>query len=363
MLATNVNSFFDTGLLPGTTYTYTIQSANNAGPSALAKFTIATPASDPAGFSAHVNFSSSTGPVPAGYVNDTGAAYGSQANGMTYGWLINGQPGNNSANAFVRGAANSPDLLHDSFIAQRLPNGTGANWRIAVPNGTYLVHILEGDPGDFNSYYGLAVNGVIVTQAVPNALNLWADGTRLVTITNGLLTVTAGGLANNNKYDAIDILPAPPAAQAQAINAGGPSVGSFTADAQVTGGLGLSIPGPIDISGVTNPAPLLAYQSIHYGSAFTYTLANLTPGGSYEVRLHFAELTLNGPGLRTFDVAINGNTVLTNFDVFQAAGGFKKAVIESFTTTADINGKIAIAFTGVKLTAIVNAIEVLSQGP
>src|SRR5438874_1275376 len=36
-LTPNVNSFFDTGLLPGTQYTYQIQAANGAGPSALAK--------------------------------------------------------------------------------------------------------------------------------------------------------------------------------------------------------------------------------------------------------------------------------------------------------------------------------------
>ncbi|HLG76031.1 MAG TPA: malectin domain-containing carbohydrate-binding protein, partial [Ktedonobacteraceae bacterium] len=61
-------------------------------------------------------------------------------------------------------------------------------------------------------------------------------------------------------------------------------------------------------------------------------------------RLHWAELTFSNPGQRVFNVAINGNTVLSNFDVF-ATGGYKKALVKEFTATADSNGQINISFT------------------
>ncbi len=45
------------------------------------------------------------------------------------------------------------------------------------------------------------------------------------------------------------------------------------------------------------------------------------PKGPAQVTLRFAEVTLSGPGKRVFDVAINGRTVLKDFDVAAAAGG------------------------------------------
>jgi hypothetical protein len=77
---------------------------------------------------------------------------------------------------------------------------------------------------------------------------------------------------------------------------------------------------------------------------FTYTIPNLTPGSAYKVRLHFAELAFSAPGQRIFSVAVNGTTVLTNFDIVAAAGGGRKAVIEEFTPTANASGQIVISY-------------------
>jgi hypothetical protein len=64
------------------------------------------------------------------------------------------------------------------------------------------------------------------------------------------------------------------------------------------------------------------YRSIHYGSPenFDYLFSNLPPGEA-AITLKFAELFQNAPQVRVFDVAINGNVVLSKFDVFTAAGG------------------------------------------
>jgi hypothetical protein len=321
-LAKSVNSFFDTGLSPGTQYTYTVQAVNAAGSSSARSFTVTTPASASPGFSAHVNFSNNQTQVPAGYVNDTGAAYGAHGS-LTYGWLANGTPTDNSVNARDRDSAISPDELHDSLIHLQKPNNPNAAWQIAVPNGTYQVHIPTGDPTAIDSVYSLNADGVNVVTATPNSLNLWADGTQTITVTNGLLTITSGALASNNKIDAIDILPVTPPTQVLALDAGGGAVGSFAADADFSGGSTRSTTDTITTSGAANPAPAAVYQNQRFGN-FTYTLPSLTAGAAYTVRLHFAEFIQNGPGRRTFSVAINGTTVLSNFDVFQAAGGFER---------------------------------------
>ncbi|MBV8232657.1 MAG: hypothetical protein JO329_21970, partial [Planctomycetaceae bacterium] len=151
-------------------------------------------------------------------------------------------------------------------------------------------------------------------------------------------------------------------AQSIAIAAGSTvGAGSFQPDMEVVGGATYSTTSPIDTSGVSDPAPQSVYQTERYGN-FTYTLSNLMPGGSYTVRLHFAEIYWNGPGRRLFNVAINGTQVLTNFDIFTAAGGKDRAIVESFNAVADARGTITIAFTSVLNNAKVSGIEVLPGG-
>ena len=42
---------------------------------------------------------------------------------------------------------------------------------------------------------------------------------------------------------------------------------------------------------------------------------------------------------------INGTQVLTNFDVFAAAGGENIAIVKSFTATANASGQVTVQFT------------------
>jgi hypothetical protein len=95
---------------------------------------------------------------------------------------------------------------------------------------------------------------------------------------------------------------------------------------------------------VANPAPQAVYQTDRFGD-FTYTLPNLTAGAAYTVNLHFAEIYWTAAGKREFNVLINGAQVLTNFDVFAAAGGENIAIVKSFPATASASGTITIQFT------------------
>jgi hypothetical protein len=151
------------------------------------------------------------------------------------------------------------------------------------------------------------------------------------------------------------------------INAGGTAVSnsggddnSFVADEDFTGGGTYSVTNTISIpASLTNAAPTAVYQSARQGTT-TYTIPGLTVGASYTVRLHFAELYFSAAGDREFDVAINGTTVLTNFDIFATANANYTAVVEQFTATANSSGNIVIAFTnGAKDQPMINGVEVL----
>lgn len=144
------------------------------------------------------------------------------------------------------------------------------------------------------------------------------------------------------------------------INAGGPAVAPFIADADFTGGaVGASTSSTIATTGVSNPAPQAVYQTNRIGPSFGYTIPNLTSGASYTVRLHFAETYWTQTGQRVFNVSINNQSVLSKFDILAAAGGQNKATVQQFTGTADGSGTITIQFTSVVDQAQINGIEIL----
>ena len=130
-----------------------------------------------------------------------------------------------------------------------------------------------------------------------------------------------------------------------AVNSGGSAAGTFIADAYVSGGtVATPTASAIDTTAVTNPAPQAVYQTERYGT-FTYTFGGLTTGIAYQVRLHEAEIYWSAANKRQFNVSINGTQVLTNYDIFAAAGGQYRAAISEFMITPNGSGQIVIAYT------------------
>jgi Malectin domain/PQQ-like domain len=143
------------------------------------------------------------------------------------------------------------------------------------------------------------------------------------------------------------------------INAGGVAAGAFLSDVDYVGGSTSSVAKAVITTGVNNPAPQSVYQSDRFGKA-TYTIPNLNPGQQYVVRLHFAETYFNTTGARIFNVAINGTTVLQNFDIVATAGTSFTAVVKEFQVVANNSGQITVALTnGTANNAKINGIEVL----
>jgi hypothetical protein len=91
------------------------------------------------------------------------------------------------------------------------------------------------------------------------------------------------------------------------------------------------------VAGTPDPA---LYQTERYG-VFTYTFT--VPNGSHTVGLKFAEIYYTAAGQRIFSVAINGTTVLSNFDIVAKAGGANIAFDQSFPVNVT-NGTVTIQF-------------------
>jgi hypothetical protein len=109
---------------------------------------------------------------------------------------------------------------------------------------------------------------------------------------------------------------------------------------------------------ITNTNDPTLYKTSRFGPSFSYTIT--APAGKYLVTLKFAELYWTVAGGRVFNVAINGTNVLSNFDIFKAAGAAFKAVDVTFSVTS--SGKITIQFTtGTAGNPLVNAIQVVGS--
>ncbi len=156
--------------------------------------------------------------------------------------------------------------------------------------------------------------------------------------------------------------PTPVVASTWRVNAGGPTYVSassgFTwlADENYNGGS--TIAEGTTIAGTNDPT---LYDTQRYGSSFSYSFN--VPAGSYQISLLFAE-TYSGDfakGDRVFNVAIDGTTVLSNFDVYGQVGG-NTADVQVFNNISPSSGVITISFTGTSSTdtnAMVDAIQII----
>lgn len=96
------------------------------------------------------------------------------------------------------------------------------------------------------------------------------------------------------------------------------------------------------------------YQDERYGQAFSYNFPVLN--GTYQVVLHFAEIYWNGVGQRVFNVGVEGQTILDNYDIITQVAK-NTARVEIFNVQVS-DGILNIDFTGVTDNAKVSAIEV-----
>jgi len=156
--------------------------------------------------------------------------------------------------------------------------------------------------------------------------------------------------------------PTPVVSSTWRVNAGGPqytdSQGNvWSADENYLGGTAA-----VTTNAITGALPgagdQALYQSQRWGSPFTYVFN--VPAGSYQVTLKFAETYWTAAGDRVFNVSINGNTVLTNFDIYKTAGGPNLALDEVFNNIAPSGGAITIQFGPASVdNAMVDAIQIV----
>jgi phage baseplate assembly protein gpV len=158
------------------------------------------------------NFATEQSAVPFGYISDFGEAY-SQERG--YGWV---QENDFSTPLDLTPNGRDRDLVEnqliDTLMHMQYPENsledvvrTPGAWQYNLFNGQYRVTIGVGDPFYEDSVHNINVEGEnTIAGFVPNAENLFTKGTKVVTVTDGQLTVDAVG-GENTKLNYIEITP------------------------------------------------------------------------------------------------------------------------------------------------------------
>jgi fibronectin type 3 domain-containing protein len=307
---TSGTSYTNTGLAASTLYYYVVKANDSDGASSGAQAQATTLAN------------TSCSAVPSAPTNLAATASSSSAIGLN--WTAVTPPANCTISSYS---------VYGSTASGFTP-GTGNLISNSITGTTYTN---TGLSASTTYYYLVEANDSFGTSAASNQAT---NTTQPPSSGTSIVSIDAGGGGESN-------------------SGGGDS--PFAADEYFTGGGTYSVTNTITIpaSVSATAAPAAVYQSARQGTS-TYTIPGLTSGSSYSVRLHFAELYFSAAGNREFDVAINGTTVLTNFDIYATAGANYTAVVEKFTATANSSGDIVIAFTnGAKDQPMVNGIEIL----
>jgi hypothetical protein len=139
------------------------------------------------------------------------------------------------------------------------------------------------------------------------------------------------------------------------IDLGGAGGGGFVADTYGQGGSADTIPAgaasfPNFGRTVAHPIPASVWNTSRVGQSH-YAVPGLTVGATYQARLYFMDWYFPHYGQREFDVAIDGATVLTNFDIIgtaDAAGADGQeafGVEKDFPVTVGASGTVSFDFT------------------
>jgi len=284
--------------------------------------------------------------------------------------------GTGSQGAFNVAGASATGITHnESFDTVSGGASFGGGLSVAAANPLLGVNPnvanLNGSPRDMHPQSGSPALGSGVTNITSQFTLMTPDGQTPPSPPNmGAFNVATTGCG-------ISPQPPCPGLGPVSINAGGPAVtgappqASFIADTHFTlvhGNVANNNPtGTVDTSLVVNPAPTAVYRTERWDNPLTYTIDGLTPNKAYSVRLHFTE---DYPpdfaiGKRIFNIALNGTTVLSNFDIFATAGAKNKAILECFSQVADSFGKITVTLTAtaasVDLNAKIDGVEVLNM--
>jgi len=144
-----------------------------------------------------INFQPAKAVVPAGYLPDSGAAFGNRGNGLQYGWNVKVDQ--------TRDQNVHSDQRYDTFNHMQ-KSGQNYTWELAVPKGSYELLVVMGDPKHANATNSVDVEGTIMND--PDGQDNFDEYTITVTVNDDRLTIKPASGAQNAKIAFLHIMQA-----------------------------------------------------------------------------------------------------------------------------------------------------------
>lgn len=174
--------------------------------------------------------------------------------------------------------------------------------------GAYSFRFQITENPEFFSEEKILVVDPLATAGVPGKIGVLSHTPKLAAVLNTLPGVTAETYRKNGKYEAI------------------------IATTRLLYGWRSVVDSTTEILN-TDDDRLFHTESWGYWKNLEYIFTEL-PKGKAKVTLYFAEVTLKNPGDRIMNVAINGDTVLKDFDIVATVGGPNSALDTTFMVAA-----------------------------
>ena len=145
------------------------------------------------------------------------------------------------------------------------------------------------------------------------------------------------------------------------VNCGGPALaGGWLAD---TGYLNGKVWTTASSVANATEAPMALYQRERSSAPLRYSLTTV-PNGSYQVKLHFNDMSSpGGVGRRLFNVYLEGALAEANLDVFALAGGSMRALVRTYNVAVAGGNGLQIELTKVLGYPQLDGIEICSADP
>jgi hypothetical protein len=144
-----------------------------------------------------INFQSNGSPIPDGYLPDYGDVFGDRGNDWSYGWNVDCR-----ADARDRNSTSAKDQRYDTLLHFQ-KTAPDKIWEVALPQGTYQLFMVCGDPSNTDQTNTLDVEGTVVTD--PDGQDNFDEYNVTVTVSDGRLTIKAASAGLNAKICFIDI--------------------------------------------------------------------------------------------------------------------------------------------------------------
>ncbi|MEM6460729.1 MAG: malectin domain-containing carbohydrate-binding protein [Pseudomonadota bacterium] len=275
------------------------------------------------------------------------------------------------------GNPTSLDVIEDT-------DGVIATFEATDEQGDPIIFSLEGDD---SGAFTIDESTGALSFAVPPDADVPADA-NTDNIYNVTVVATANGLSDTQDIQ-VNLLDAPdvaPGAVLFAINAGGPEVTQDVNGEIITfapNDTGNANGGtPVIQNGITGDfaagnafvdgnagngqQPVFddtVFESERFNDPLNFTASGFAPGQQVEVTLFFSELFQEDPGDRVFSASIEGEEVLSDFDILATTGDINQSVTQTFgPITVSADGILNIDFEGSVDNAKVGGILVREQG-